>query len=130
MNDPRGKLVDDETMDRVDVVPASSPEAEVVKTGAVLVEGGRGRLPRTSPDQDPRAAADAVDGRLVPDERLHPEEMTEPLPEGEGAIDVVHRELDVRDAVHLDAHGSVLPGRAVESTGGGNGLHLGLSSLV
>jgi hypothetical protein len=50
MHDVRRKMVGEEAMDRVDVLPASRPEAEVMEPSAVLVEGPAvrpGRTPRT-----------------------------------------------------------------------------------
>ena len=105
-------------MDGVDVLATARPKAEMVKTRAVLIEGAAARALRRSAHEDSGAAPDAVDDVLAPDERLHSEEVTELLPERDAACGVVHGELDVRDAVHLDAHGPVVPAGQGESTVG------------
>ena len=56
------------------------------------------------PDQDARAAPDAVDDAFALDQRLHLEEVAELLPERDTALRIVHGELDVRDAIHFDGH--------------------------
>src|SRR5437016_4627432 len=108
MDDAGGELIDDEAVDGVDVLTATSAESEVVKAGAVLVEGPAARRVRAA-HQDAGAAADAVDGVLVADERLHADEVAELLPERDAAFGVVDRELDVSDAVELDRHRPLLP---------------------
>src|SRR5438132_9318785 len=110
MDDSRLELLDEEMMDRVDVRTTPRAETEMVKARAVLVERAAARA-RRSAHEDPGAAADAVDDVLASDERLHPEEVTEFLPEGDAACGVVHGELDVRDAVHRGSHGPVVRGR-------------------
>src|SRR5438094_1133417 len=115
MDDSRLELLDEEMMDRVDVRTTPCAETEMVKARAVLVERAAARALRRSAHEDSGAAADAIDEVLASDERLHPEEVTEFLPEGDAACRVVHGELDVRDAVQLDGHGPVVPAREGES---------------
>src|SRR5213592_3274160 len=122
MDDSRLELLDEEMMDRVDVRTTPCAETEMVKARAVLVERAAARALRRSAHEDSGAAADAVDDVLASDERLHPEEVTEFLPEGDAACGVVHGELDVRDAVQLDGHGPVVPAREGESTVVGGGV--------
>src|SRR5437870_13627108 len=121
MDDSRLELLDEEMMDRVDVRTTPRAETEMVKARAVLVERAAARALRRSAHEDSGAAADAVDDVLASDERLHPEEVTEFLPEGDAACGVVHGELDVRDTVQHDAHGLVVPAREGESTAVGGG---------
>src|SRR5436309_14858701 len=118
MDDSRLELLDEEMMDRVDVRTTPRAETEMVEARAVLIERAAARALRRSAHEDAGAAADAVDDVLASDERLHPEEVTEFLPEGDGARGVVHGELDVRDTVQHDAHGPVVPAREGESSVG------------
>src|SRR2546425_10954085 len=114
MDDARVELLEEEVMDRVDVLATARAKAEMVQAGAVLIEPAAVRALRRSAHEDSGASADAVDDVLAPDERLHPEEVTEFLPERDAACGVVHGELHVRDAVHLEAHGLVGPAREGE----------------
>src|SRR5689334_21680159 len=82
----------------------------MMQPGAVLVEATAPARLGIDADQDPRPAADAVDDVVRLDERLHLEEVAELLPEGD-ARRLDRRHLDVRDAVHLDAHASSFIGR-------------------
>src|SRR5882724_1082240 len=118
MDDSRVELFEEVVMDRVDVLAAARAETEMVKAGAVLIERAAVRALWRSTHEDSGAAADGVDDVLAPDELLHPEEVTELLPERDAACGVVHGELDVRDAVHLDAHAPVVPAGQGESTVG------------
>src|SRR5437867_12453730 len=129
MDDSRLELLDEEMMDRVDVRTTPCAETEMVKARAVLIERAAARALRRSAHEDAGAAADAVDDVLASDERLHAEEVTELLPEGDAARGVVHGELDVRDAVRLDAHGPVVPAREGESTVGGRSESSGPPAL-
>src|SRR4030095_2276787 len=90
-------------------VAARAAKAEVVQAGAVLIEGTAGVPMRRTSHQHAGAGADAVHAVLVPEQRLHPEEVAEPLPERDAARRVVHGELDVREAVQLDGHRPSLP---------------------
>src|SRR3989475_8403289 len=105
-------------MDRVEVLATARAEAEMVQAGAVLIERAAVRALWRSAHEDSGAAADAVDDVLASDERLHAEEVTELLPERDAACGVVHGELNVRHAVHLDAHAPVVPAGQGESTVG------------
>ena len=82
----RVELVDQEAVDRVDVLAAARAEAEVMEAGAILVEALRALLRRRAAHQDAGAAADAVDDVVALDQRLHLEEVAELLPEGEAAL--------------------------------------------
>jgi hypothetical protein len=75
-----------------------------VETGAPLIEGPEILRLRIGPHEDAGAPADAVDDLVGVDQRPHVEEMAQLLPERDAGR-VPHRELDVRDAVDLDAHG-------------------------
>src|SRR5207249_2045487 len=64
-----------------------------------------------------------VEDVVALDERRHREEMAELLPEGQAAFRIIDRELDVGDAIDLDAHGLLhaptLPAPRVGSTAPG-----------
>src|SRR5439155_10404840 len=84
MDDARlAELVDQETMDGVDVLAAPGAKAEVVQPGTLLVESAAVRVRRCAADEDTGAAADAVHDVVGSDERLHSDEPTELIPEGD-----------------------------------------------
>src|SRR5512143_1054072 len=75
-----------------------------MQAGAVLIEATAALLRRRAANQDAGAAADAVDDLVAPHQRLHVEEVAEPLPEGHAAGRVADGELDVGDAVDRNTH--------------------------
>src|SRR5262245_19769696 len=99
MHDARAELLDDEAMDLVDVFPPPRAQAKVMKPAAQLVEGSAALPCGHRAHEYAGAAADAIDGVLVLDERPHLEKVTKLLPEREAACGVVHRQLNVRNAV-------------------------------
>ena len=107
VHDRRSELVDDEAMNRLDVLTAAGAEAHVVKPCPQLVEAAAAFRLRIRAHEDTRPAPDAVDEVVALDERLHLEEVAELLPEGD-ARPVDHGELDVRHAVQFDAHPPLL----------------------
>src|SRR5207244_3190082 len=83
----------------------ASAEAQVMQARAALIEPTAVLRLLVGAYQDPGADADAVDNLVRLDQRLHPEEVAEPLPERD-AHRVADGELDVRDAVDVDGHRS------------------------
>src|SRR5262249_33871475 len=77
--------------------------AEMVQARAALIEGPQVLRLRVGAHEDTGAAPDAVDDFVSLDERLHAEEVAERLPERD-ADRVADGQLDVRNAVDLDAH--------------------------
>src|SRR5437899_1876612 len=66
VDDSRLELVGDEAMDGVDVFAAARAQAEVMQTGAFLVEGAVPFLRRRAAHDDAGTAADAVDHIIAP----------------------------------------------------------------
>src|SRR5262249_22081868 len=91
-------------MDRVDILAAARAQAQVMTPWSVLIDPYVAFLVWRTAHQDAGAAADAVDDVLAPDERLHRQEVAEPLPERHARCRVVDVQLDVGDAVDLDGH--------------------------
>src|SRR5262249_30087612 len=104
VNDVCRELVDREAMDRIDIRAAARAQAEVMQPCSILIETDAALLVRRAAHQDARAAADAVDDVVAPDQGLHRQEVAELLPERHALIRVVDVELDVGDAVDLDGH--------------------------
>src|SRR5262245_3348979 len=105
MHDARLQLVDDEAVERVDVLATARAKAQVVKPGAILIEGGTALLTRCAAHQDTGAAADAVHDVRSLDQSLHRQKVAELFPEWHTAVGIADGELNVRDAVDFDAHG-------------------------
>src|SRR5262249_50958437 len=103
-HDLRTQLVDDQRVHRIDGLSAPRPEAQGVQARAPLIEGSPVLRLRIGSHEDTGAPPDAVDDLVGVDQRLHVEEVAQLLPERDAGR-VPHRELDVRDAVDLDAHG-------------------------
>src|SRR5262249_15675337 len=91
---------------------------QVMETWSVLIEPYVALLVWRTAHQNAGAAADAVDDVLAPDERLHRQEVAEPLPERHARCRVVDVELHVGDAVDLDGHE-----RSFAADGGGGRYH-------
>ena len=112
VHDGRLELADDEAVDGIDVLAAAGAEAEMMQPRSFLIEGAA--RPLRGADEDAGPAADPVPDVGPADQRLHAEEPAELAPEGKTAGRIVHRELDVGDAVQVDGHGLLLataPGR-------------------
>src|SRR5918998_418457 len=103
MHDLRTNLLS-EARDRVYVLAAPRPQAEVMEPCAELIKRTSALASRRPAHQNACAAADAVEGVLVLDKRVHCEEVAELLPERQTARRVVDGELDVGDAVQFDTH--------------------------
>src|SRR6185369_13436408 len=108
MDDARSELVDEKAIDRIDVRAAAGAKAEMMQAGTVLVELPVALLRRRATHQNAGAAADAVDDVRTLDQRLHRHEVAEALPERHAARGIVHRQLNVGDAVDLNAHTALL----------------------
>src|SRR5258706_5895311 len=117
MDDPRPELLDEESVDRVDVVALACTETEVVQARAQLIERSPAVPVGDGAHQDAGTAADAIQRVVVADQRLHREEVTELLPERQTTRRVPHAELDVGDAVQLDAHGPSPSNSSVSDAG-------------
>jgi len=92
-----------EVMNLVDVSALARSKTQMVKTGSVLIESGAILARRRSSNQNPCTAPDTVDNAFAPNQRLHPQEMAQILPERNAALRIVDRQLNVRDPVDLDS---------------------------
>ena len=91
-------------MHLVDVSALTRSKTQMVKTGSVLIESRAILTRRRSSNQNSGTAPDAVDDPFPSNQRLHPEEMAQILPERNAAGRVVDRQLNVRDSIDLYAH--------------------------
>ena len=101
VNDLRRLLGGHEFVNLVDIPSLARSKTQMVKTGSVLIESGAILARRRSSNQNPCTAPDAVDNAFAPNQRLHPQEMAQILPERNTALRIVDRQLNVRDPVDL-----------------------------
>src|SRR5262245_51160381 len=105
MDDLRAVL-DEESMERIDVGPLARPEADVVEPDAELGEALVPVAVLRPDDAEGGAAADAVEHPVRVDDGAEAEEAEQALVERKARVEVADGEEDVRDAV--DLHGRLI----------------------